>query len=132
LIPPQILQAQLDNFRQLAAHIYHLPPEQLRAVRPPYGLFTPAILRRLHRWGYRPVMWSLVPHHRMQSVTATLAEVSHQVGPGAILVLHEGWAGPPVATLAGLIITQLQEAGFKFVTIDQMWQAYFAAEDGSP
>lgn len=38
-----------------------LPNQSIRDVRPPNGLFTPHTLNLLHQWGYRPVMWSVVP-----------------------------------------------------------------------
>jgi len=91
-------------------------------VRPPFGLFTPGTLRQLVKWGYRPVMWSVVPHHRMQSLEATATQITRHTTAGSILVLHEGWSGPPVAVVADEVIEQLKERGFRFITIDQMWQ----------
>ena len=105
------------------------PPDQFRDVRPPYGVFTPATLKALRGWGYRPVMWSVVPLHWRQPARQTVREVVEQIHPGAILVLHESLPGPPVARLADEILPRLQEAGYEFVLVNDMWQTVRLAEE---
>jgi peptidoglycan/xylan/chitin deacetylase (PgdA/CDA1 family) len=130
---PVALRAELDQFRALAVKECACDPALLWDVRPPYGLFTPGILRLLVRWGYRPVMWSVVPHHRLQSLEATVAQITRYTTAGSILVLHEGWTGPPVAVVADRVIAQLKEIGFRFITIDQMWRVrLLIADEKSP
>ncbi|HXV44978.1 MAG TPA: polysaccharide deacetylase family protein [Anaerolineae bacterium] len=119
---PVALRAELDQFRALAVKECACDPDLLWDVRPPYGLFTPGILRLLAKAGYRPVMWSVVPHHRMQSLEATVAQITRHTVAGSILVLHEGWTGPPVAVVADMVIEQVKERGFRLITIDQMWR----------
>lgn len=120
---PQRLHRQLDRTRLLMGAACNCDPATLRDVRPPYGLFTPGILDRLIDWGYRPVLWSLVPFHWQQPAEVTLEQINRQAKAGSLLVLHEGLSGPPIAMLAGTIISRLKAANFRFVTVSQMWQA---------
>jgi peptidoglycan/xylan/chitin deacetylase (PgdA/CDA1 family) len=131
---PVAVRAELDQFRALAVKECACDPALLWDVRPPYGVFTPGTLRLLANGGYRPVMWSVVPHHRMQSLEATVTQITRHTTAGSILVLHEGWTtGPPVAVVADRVITQLKELGFRFITIDQMWRVQsVAANEKSP
>ena len=83
----------------------------IRDVRPPYGLYTPAVLQALAAWGYRPVMWSVVPFHWLQPAAPSIAQATGSARPGSVLVLHESLAGPPVAELSDAIIPRLKAAG---------------------
>jgi peptidoglycan/xylan/chitin deacetylase (PgdA/CDA1 family) len=124
LIPIRLLAEHLTRTRRLLAEASGREPAAIRAVRPPFGLFTPATLAHLTRWGYRPVMWSIVPLHWLQSAQQTIDHVVEQTTAGAVIVLHEGQRrGPAVAELTDAMITRLVAAQFQFVTIDQMWQA---------
>lgn len=92
-------------------------------VRPPFGLFLPATLRNLAAWGYQPVMWNVVPFHWLQPAQTSVRQVLQQTANGSLLVLHEGLAGPPVATLLEPILLGLKDAGFRFITVDAMRQS---------
>jgi peptidoglycan/xylan/chitin deacetylase (PgdA/CDA1 family) len=93
-------------------------------VRPPNGLFTPKILTELQQWNYRPVMWSVVPEDWVHpGVEAVVNRVVKQTISGSIIVLHDGYyGGEDVAHSVAKIIPKLLEKGYKFVTIDQLWQ----------
>ena len=60
---------------------------------------------------------------------AEVREVVEQIHPGAILVLHESLEGPPVARLADEILPRLQEAGYEFVLVNDMWQTVRPGEE---
>ncbi len=118
-----ILRAHLYLTQKILAETCGCSLHRFRDVRPPYGLFTPATLARLAEWGYRPVMWTVVPPHWLQPTPVSLREVTGQVSNGCLLVLHEGLPGLPVASLADEILHRLKAAGFSFVTVDQMWRS---------
>jgi hypothetical protein len=65
-------------------------------------------------------MWSVAPFHWLQPAEVTIHQVQRQVSNGALLVLHEGLAGPPVLDLAEAIIANLKAAGFLFITVEEM------------
>jgi peptidoglycan/xylan/chitin deacetylase (PgdA/CDA1 family) len=124
---PEALRGQLAYTRRMLAQISGRPADTLRDVRPPYGVYTPATLAGLLAWGYRPVMWSVVPFHWMQPAEPTITQATRMVRRGSLLVLHESLGGPPVADLTDAIVTRLAAAGYGFVSVDQMWQAHPAA-----
>lgn len=98
--------------------------KSVRDVRPPNGVFTPQILNWLHQWNYRPVMWSVVPEDWvLPGVPVTVQRVLTQVENGSLIVLHDGaCGGPDVAQTTALIVKNLLAQGFKFVTVEQLWQ----------
>jgi peptidoglycan/xylan/chitin deacetylase (PgdA/CDA1 family) len=106
----------------------HLPHQLIRDVRPPNGLFTPKTLALLHEWGYRPVMWSVVPEDWVRPGIATVVQrVLQQVRNGSIIVLHDGpCGGEDVAETVAQLIPALQQQGYRFVTIDHFWQTALA------
>jgi peptidoglycan/xylan/chitin deacetylase (PgdA/CDA1 family) len=118
----QTLRGQLAYTQSLIARTSGYDASLVRDVRPPYGTFTPGTLRSLTMWGYRPVMWSVVPIHWLQPAEATVAQVMQQTCAGSLIVLHESLSGPPVAALADTIISALKTAQFRFITVDQMWR----------
>jgi peptidoglycan/xylan/chitin deacetylase (PgdA/CDA1 family) len=117
------LETHLRQTQTLLVEICQTPATAFRDVRPPYGWFTPATLRRLRGWGYRPVMWTVVPPHWLQEASVTVEQVTRQTRNGTILILHEAKTGPAVARLTDEILTRLTALKFQFVTIDQIWSA---------
>lgn len=91
-------------------------PEEYRAVRPPNGLFWPQTLVDLRRWGFFPVMWSVVPEDWLEPPVAVVVErVLAQVRPGSLIVLHDGvQGGAQVAEVTRQLIPALREEGFDF------------------
>lgn len=98
--------------------------QRVRDVRPPNGLFTPQILTNLHQWGYRPVMWSVVPEDWVRpGIEVAAQRVLEQTQNGSLIVLHDGYCGgEDVAAIAQHTIPRLLQQGYKFVTIDHLWQ----------
>ena len=92
-------------------------PDDYRAVRPPNGLFWPQTLADLRRWGFCPVMWSVVPEDWLiPPVSVVVERVLAQVRPGSLIVLHDGVeGGSQVAEVTRQLIPALQERGFEFV-----------------
>lgn len=96
----------------------------VRDVRPPNGFFSPQTLELLHHWNYRPVMWTVVPEDWVHpGVEAVTSRVLKQASNGSIIVLHDGhFGGSDVAETVNQLIPCLQRQGYRFVTIDQLWQ----------
>lgn len=115
------LLAELAKAQQLLADATGRDPASFRAVRPPFGHFTPTVLKTLLGAGYLPVMWGLVPFHWLQSADMTIRQVQSGVRNGTILVLHEGLPGPAVNKLAEVALPYLIDEGYDFLTIDEMW-----------
>jgi peptidoglycan/xylan/chitin deacetylase (PgdA/CDA1 family) len=109
-----------------ACHLTTAEMQQIRDVRPPNGLFTPQTLKLLRQWQYRPVMWSVVPEDWVQpGIGVTVQRILQQVQNGSIIVLHDGvCGGEDVAAIAAQIIPLLQQQGYRFVTVDELWQQH--------
>jgi peptidoglycan/xylan/chitin deacetylase (PgdA/CDA1 family) len=118
------LKSSLENTQNSLVQACGLAPELIRDVRPPNGIITPHQLDLLNNWGYRSVMWSVVPEDWVRPGVARVTNrVIQQTVNGSIIVLHDGYCGgEDVALSAAAIIPILLDQGYKFVTIDQMWQ----------
>lgn len=101
-----------------------LPPTAVCDVRPPNGLFTPHTLSLLRQWQYRSVMWSVVPEDWVRpGVTTVIQRILQQVKNGSIIVLHDGHdGGADVAETVAQLLPLLLAQGYRFATIDQLWQ----------
>lgn len=124
--PGEVLE-ELAAVQALLAEATGRDPVTFRAVRPPYGHFTPALLNALLAAGYVPTMWSIVPLHWLQPAEETIRQVLQEARGGDLLVLHESLPGPPVTALTDAILPPLLAEGYRFVTIDTMWAARYRA-----
>ncbi len=112
----------LFDLQSMIAEVTGRPMHTLVDVRPPYGVFTPAVLTTLARHRFRTVMWSVVPFHWRLDFEESIMAVDRGLAPGSIVILHEGMrSGPRVADLADAVIRRIKDAGLAFVTIDEMW-----------
>lgn len=124
------LKQSLEHTQTAIAQACEIPLSQVqqrvRDVRPPNGLFTPGILSNLRQWGYRPVMWSVVPEDWVRPGVAIASQrVLEQTCSGSLIVLHDGYCGgEDVAAIADQVIPALLQRGYHFVTVDQLWQQH--------
>lgn len=115
------LNRGLHRSRTVIADACGIPPETIRHVRPPYGFLTATTSSLLMAWGYRLVLWDLMPLHFLQPVRRTIVQILERTAPGSIIVLHDGKGhGKKAAAIVDAIIPQLKGRGFEFVTIEQM------------
>jgi peptidoglycan/xylan/chitin deacetylase (PgdA/CDA1 family) len=128
-LAPAELKQSLEKTQAAIAAACELPGDRIRDVRPPNGLFTPRTLTLLQQWGYRPVMWSVVPEDWVNpGVDTVVQRVMQQVTNGSQIVLHDGYCGGSnVAAVADALIPRLLEQGYQFVTINDLWQTTIAA-----
>jgi peptidoglycan/xylan/chitin deacetylase (PgdA/CDA1 family) len=124
LLSSRELQQTLWQTQVAIAEACDVPPDAIRDVRPPNGLFTPQTLKLLHEWNYRPVMWSVVPEDwTAPGIATVITRILRQVTNGSVIVLHDGrCGGHDVAAITAQLIPKLLEKEFRFVTIDQLWQ----------
>jgi Predicted xylanase/chitin deacetylase len=123
-LKPQELKQSLEDTQKAISKACDLEPKLIRDVRPPNGFFTPQTLELLKQWEYRPVMWSVVPEDWVRpGVSTVVSRVVQQTVNGSIIVLHDGYCGgEDVAAAAAKIIPLLQDKGYNFVSIEQLWQ----------
>lgn len=123
LLTTAALNQSLQATQTAIAQACRLPPETIRDVRPPNGLFTPETLKLLKHWQYRPVMWSVVPEDWVRpGVAVVVQRVLQQVQNGSLIVLHDGaCGGQDVAATTAQLVPQLLQQGYQFVTVDDLW-----------
>ena len=123
-LKPHEFKQSLEDTQRAIAKACNLDPKLIRDVRPPNGIFTPRTLELLQQWEYRCVMWSVVPEDWVRpGVMKVLSRVVQQTENGSIIVLHDGYSGgEDVAACADKIIPVLLYKGYKFVTVDRLWQ----------
>jgi len=111
--------------KEAIATATNIEPDRLIDVRPPNGLFSPAILKQLQQLGYRVVMWSLVSEDWLNpGIEIIRTRVINGVKNGANIVLHDGCygGGKDVAAVVADLIPALLDRGYQFVSIDDFWQ----------
>ncbi|NJN23239.1 MAG: polysaccharide deacetylase family protein [Acaryochloridaceae cyanobacterium RL_2_7] len=93
-------------------------------VRPPYGICRAKTIQQLHKWGYRTVMWSVVPIDWTEpGVEVVQQRVLKQTQGGDLIVLHDGSSGgQAVANCTREIVPKLLKQGFEFISVDTMWE----------
>lgn len=124
LLTTAALKQSLQQTQAAIAQACFVDPITITDVRPPNGLFTPQTLNLLHEWHYRPVMWSVVPEDWVRpGVSVVVQRVLQQVENGSLIVLHDGaCGGQDVAATTAQLVPQLLRQGYKFVTVDTLWQ----------
>ncbi|MBW4687173.1 MAG: polysaccharide deacetylase family protein [Komarekiella atlantica HA4396-MV6] len=124
MLSPIDLKDSLEKTQVAIYDACNLLPEQVRDVRPPNGLFTPTTLKLFLQWNYRPVMWSVVPEDWVRpGVNTVVQRVVEQVKNGSMIVLHDGaCGGQDVAATIKILIPQLLQQGYEFVTVNTLWQ----------
>jgi peptidoglycan/xylan/chitin deacetylase (PgdA/CDA1 family) len=126
-LTPDELKRSLERTQDAIAHACGLEPElvrsQVRDVRPPVGVFTPRTLDYLHQWGYRPVMWSVVPEDWVRpGIEVAVQRVLNQTRNGSLIVLHDGYyGGEDVVAIVDRLIPQLIDQGYDFVSVNDLW-----------
>ncbi|QYX32604.1 polysaccharide deacetylase family protein [Sphaerospermopsis torques-reginae] len=116
------LKQSLEKTQIAIYNACELQPQQLRDVRPPNGFFTPKTLQLFQQWNYRPVMWSVVPEDWVRpGISIVVNRVLKQVQNGSLIVLHDGvCGGQDVAETIKILIPQLLQKGYEFVTVDKL------------
>ncbi|MBD2439660.1 polysaccharide deacetylase family protein [Nostoc sp. FACHB-110] len=124
LLSPDQLKESLEKTQTAIYNSCNLLPTQVRDVRPPNGLFTPKTLQLFQQWNYRPVMWSVVPEDWVRpGINTVVQRVLQQVQNGSLIVLHDGvCGGQDAAATIEILIPQLLQQGYQFVTVESLWQ----------
>jgi peptidoglycan-N-acetylglucosamine deacetylase len=93
-----------------------------RWFRPPGGGMNASVLREAQRMKMDLVMWDVDPQDwRRPGVEPMLDSMLSQIGPGSVVLLHDG-GGDRSQTIEALplLIEELKAEGYLFVTLDQL------------
>lgn len=99
----------------------------VRLFRPPYGWLSVRTAYWIRAHAPNAWIWSVDPDDwRPEATTAGIAETSARLGPGDVMLLHDGVEGPPAevgqdrsATVAAVarIVEAARDRGLSFVTL---------------
>jgi peptidoglycan/xylan/chitin deacetylase (PgdA/CDA1 family) len=115
----------LEDAERARAAIEEAGGQAIRDYRPPYGVFSGATLRAVHRRGWRPVLWSRwgKDWRRDASAESITRRSSAGIRAGDIVLLHDAdyysARGSWVRTAAALplILEELDSCGLKTVSL---------------
>jgi peptidoglycan/xylan/chitin deacetylase (PgdA/CDA1 family) len=115
----------LEDAERARAVIEEASGQAIADYRPPYGIFSAATLRAVHRRGWRPVLWSRWGRDWTRRATAESITRRSSAGirAGDIVLLHDAdyysARGSWVRTAAALplILAELESRGLKAVSL---------------
>ena len=121
-------QAELTtNIASGKSTLESLTGQRVLYMRPPHGFKDWQVLGAIEAAGLKAVNWSVIPRDWTNpGVQRIVDRVCYAAEPGAIVLLHDGDspknAAPREQTVAavGLIIDQLREEKYQFVTISEL------------
>ena len=121
----QNIRASIEKTQTAIANACSIATDHIINVRPPYGICTNKTIHQLKDWGYRSVMWSVVPIDWTEpGISIVTRRIQSQTRGGDIIVLHDGSSGGfAVTPITDQIISDLKQQGLQFITIDDMWAA---------
>lgn len=122
--------AQAADLERSARLIQTLTGSQAEPLyRPPIGLKSPPLARAAHIRNIRMIAWSVHSHDTTTKDPARIAaRVLSRIGPGDIVLMHDGHDLPGRHRRAGaaslpLILAGLQERGLAPVTVSELLSA---------
>lgn len=106
----------VDEIERTNAIIEGITGEKVEFIRPPFGAWREALESEINMM---PVMWSIDPlDWNTTNVEAIVNKVVTETEENDIILLHDSF--PTSVEAALLIIDELQEKGFEFVTVDEL------------
>jgi peptidoglycan/xylan/chitin deacetylase (PgdA/CDA1 family) len=90
-------------------------------LRPPYGFKESWLPACAHRAGCRLVTWGVnARDYRRQNPEAIANAVLSHIGPGAIVLLHDGAANAPTADALSQILDGLHAQGYRCALLNEL------------
>ncbi|MCD5401266.1 glycosyltransferase [candidate division NPL-UPA2 bacterium] len=131
-----LTQLDSNDLRMAQEAIFNTAGVRPHLYRPPHGVKTPWELKNAEKLGMIVITWSVSTDELDDemifgepSLEAGVKEIISEVGPGEIILLHDGYGtnhgdaesnqSLTVEALP-LIIEQLQDKGYKFVTVSEL------------
>ncbi|MDP2789948.1 MAG: polysaccharide deacetylase family protein [bacterium] len=128
-LTPTEVQAQLQAADDLIRSVTNVTTKPYARI--PYGASTPEALTAMREAGYCGLTWT-VDGLDIES-TATVESVTNRITrfakPGAIILLHAG--SDLAATATPRIVAALQQAGYRFVSLDDLFRAATTVPGGA-
>ena len=117
----QSLKDDLPRCGLSVAEMDHIPPIPL-SFRYPYGACSAESLNFMETYGLPSIQWNIVTADpgKQQTAQAIANTILQGIKPGSIIVAHANGRGWHTAEALPQFIPQLQEQGYRFVTVSQL------------
>ena len=156
---PGLLVATLSRGNEIANHTYdhatadQITPQRLAAeirktssaieaaharespfFRPPKGLFDERSAETVRRLGYRTVGWTFTLERfvREHGVSGGVNALLARLRPGGIVLAHDGRGDKVVIEALPLLLRRLEAAGYRVVTVGQLFATRMKPGDSAP
>lgn len=108
-----------EEINDTNSYIENLTKKKVKYIRPPYGAFNDKLKEEtdmaIVMWNVDPLDW------KEQNAKVIASRIEKQVKSGDIILLHDIYESSVDAAL--LVIDELKEQGYIFVTVDEMKQS---------
>lgn len=96
-----------------------------KLFRPPYGIIKGNLAQTALKDGYTVIAWTIsTADSRLIGPDVIASNVIHTPNPGDIVIMHDGIGHTATAEALPLILKQLGDSGYKFVTIPELLRAW--------
>ncbi len=122
-LPAGLIRRELQVCGDLVTDVTGVQP---RFMRPPMGWINDKVLRISRELGYEPVIGSIHPQDsRQPGLTTILRRLHRRLGPGAILIMHDGgWriraSRQQTLEAVDILTDELLAAGYSFPTLGDL------------
>jgi peptidoglycan/xylan/chitin deacetylase (PgdA/CDA1 family) len=125
-------EAQSELTRGAAA-IEHVTGRKPTTFRPPFGYFSGATMMIAAGFDYPVVLWDQLIRRDGESATTNAQRIARAVGPGSIILGHDGGSKPCEVVVEALpeLIDRIHARGFTFVTATALLAARQSGVNGS-
>lgn len=129
-LSPRRLRGEVGRTQAILHGITGVRPRWFRAV---VGMANPFVAAALVEHGLARVAWSARGYDAVQADPArSLARIERGLGPGAIVLLHEGAAHGRNVELLALLLQRLRERGYRAVLPVETADASGPADEAAP
>ncbi|HEY3398057.1 MAG TPA: polysaccharide deacetylase family protein [Armatimonadota bacterium] len=119
---PAQAASNLDRTEQLILKVTGHRPT---LFRPPYGITKGELARQARQRGYAVILWTISSADTRPIGPEVIAHnVIHTPNPGDIVLMHDGSGHSRTAQALPQILRELGQAGFEFVTIPELMDAW--------
>jgi peptidoglycan/xylan/chitin deacetylase (PgdA/CDA1 family) len=122
-----LTEVQITNDLELCEGVIErMTGKRTHLFRPPRGLIDGTVFTIAAERGYQTILWTVCADHRKAPTPEDMAQrVLRRLRPGAIILVHDGRspARAKDVTATRLIIEELAERGYRFVTVPELLQA---------
>ena len=113
------------QLQQTAALIEQATGQKPHLFRPPYGITKGNLCQTALQQGYTAVLWTISSADSRPIGSAVIARnIIHTPNPGDIVLMHDAETHAATAAALPQILDELSAAGFEFVTLPTLLQAW--------